>query len=379
MATRKFSKSRPRKTVRRHRHSTIGRVKVPLDVRSKSDLPKFRQALKNKGLTIILVYATWCPHCHTIMPHFDAAAKSPNNTITPIKINETMVDSVNDYIKRNINHSAKPISVNGYPSIILVNKNAEKITDIEPVRNTESLKKVMENAGPLANNAGLTKNNSISNVNRNAKPNEVINSIVETEINIPKNNKNKNEKNFLGNIGIENKGMANGAKNVDVGEDELLGSIASESNKPKNNSLKLMNNKNNKNNKNKKLNLEEASAPSPLNSFSEINEKVNVKAPSLNNKEAEEIMSLQSPIEGNEEIKPIMPPSPIIENDLEPAEKLSGGGRRGGSLMSAMARTTYALAPAAALLATAAMVMKGKHRKTRKSTKKSKKSLRRRR
>lgn len=362
-----------KKTVRRHRQSTSGKIKVPLDVRSKSDLPKLKEALKNKGLTIILVYATWCPHCHTMMPHFDTAAKSPNNTVTPVKINETMLESVNDYIKKNVNQSAKPISVNGYPSIILVNKNAEKITDIEPVRNTETMTKVMENAGNLANKAGL--NNSVkNNINRNAKPTEVVNSIVETEVNV-KNNK----KNILSNIGVENKGMAN-TKNIDVGEDELMGSIASEVNKPKNINLKSMNvMKNNgvKTNSKSKLNIDEATAPSPIDSFPEKNEVMNIKAPSANSKkEAEEMMSLQSPLSGNEDIKPVSPPSPVIK-ELEPADKISGGSR-GGSLMSALARTTYTLAPAAVLLATAATVMKGKERKTRKNLKKNSKSRRRR-
>jgi thiol-disulfide isomerase/thioredoxin len=402
MATRKFRKSKPRKTVRRHRTSTSGKVKVPLDVRSDSDLPKFRKCLKDKDVTFIMVYATWCQHCHTMMPHFDAAAKSPNNTVSAVKINETMLDKVNNYIKNNVNRSAKPLNVEGYPSIILVNKNAEKLTDIEPIRDTEALTKVMENAGPLAKEASL--NNNASNVNRNNDPKNVVNSIVENElVTVPVKNNNKA---LLKNLGLENKGMVNGSgaspRNIDMGEDELKGSIASE-NEPKNNiklnSVKMNNVNKAKNNKNK-FNLKEAIAPSPLNSFPADNETTNVKAPSANlKKEAEEIISLQAPLTSknlttaNIPIKPINPPSLESNSDmvheLEPAEKLSGGSysgsysggynrnRHGGSLMSAMARTSYALAPAAALLATAAIVMKGK--KTRKHSKKSRKTHRRRR
>jgi hypothetical protein len=328
------------------------------------------------------------------MPHFDAAAKSPNNTVSAVKINETMLDKVNNYIKNNVNRSAKPLNVEGYPSIILVNKNAEKITDIEPVRNTASLTKVMENAGPLAEEVSLNKN--ASNVNRNNNPKNVVNSIVENEV-VVNSNSVKNNKALLKNLGVENTGLANGSKNAsprnfDIGEDELKGSIASE-NEPKNN-IKLNSSKNankSNNNKNKnKLNLKEATAPSPLNSFPVEDEPTNVKAPSANlKKEAEEIISLQAPLTStnvttaNIPIKPVTPPSIDSNSDmvheLNTANKLSGGGRRGGSLMSAMARTTYTLAPAAALLATAAFVMKGKHRKTRKHSKKSSKTHRRRR
>ena len=158
-------KAKPRKTVRRRRQSTSGKIKLPLDVRSDSDLPKFLKALKSKNLTIVLVYANWCPHCHTIMPHFDAASKSPNNTITPVKINETMLEKVNNYIKTNVNKTATPINVEGYPSIIIVNNKGDKITDVEPVQDTETLTKVMENAGPLAEEAKLTITNFKNVVN----------------------------------------------------------------------------------------------------------------------------------------------------------------------------------------------------------------------
>ena len=39
---------KPRRTARRHRRSTSGKIKVPLDVSSDKDLPKFMKALKNK-------------------------------------------------------------------------------------------------------------------------------------------------------------------------------------------------------------------------------------------------------------------------------------------------------------------------------------------
>ena len=127
---------------------------LPLDVRSDHDVPHFLKALKKKNLTIILVYATWCPHCHTIMPHFDKASQCPTNTISSVKVNETMLSKINDAISKSVNKSAPPIKVDGYPSILIVNKNAEKITDIEPVNDTEILKKVM-NIDKQNNNSTL--------------------------------------------------------------------------------------------------------------------------------------------------------------------------------------------------------------------------------
>jgi thiol-disulfide isomerase/thioredoxin len=327
MATYKRYKPNPKKTVRRHRKSTSGKISVPVDVRSDKDLPKFRDALKKNGLTIILVYANWCPHCHTLMPHFDAAAKNPANTVSTVKVEESMLDKVNKYVNEKIYSAAKPLQVNGYPSIILVNKNAEKLTDIEPVRSTKTLEKVMQNAGPLAKDAKLNSVLPVENVANSSKNSK--NSILES---------------------INEVGMANGVI-------------------PENN---------------KKLSIKNATAPSPINTFSASEKNSLTKNKTISKEEAsiaEEITSMTKPL--SEESEPVSPPS--IE-ELEPAEKLSGGGRyrKGGSLMSAMARTTYTLAPAAALLATAAFVMKGKtrkqsksHNKQRRAVKKSRKNLRR--
>jgi thiol-disulfide isomerase/thioredoxin len=351
MATRKRSvnrKVKPSKTIRRHRFSTAGKIKLPLDVRSDNDLRLFRKVLKDKGLTIILVYATWCPHCHTLMPHFDEAASKPGNTVSAVKIEESMLDKVNNYVKNNIknnvNKSANPIQVNGYPSIILVNKNMEKVTDIEPVNSTESLEAVMKSAGPLAEQAKLI-NGSI--------------------------NKKSNSLNVTENIVKNNSVEANSVKANSVKANSV------KANSVKTNSVKANSNES----------IKTSIAPSPLNMFpgSPTNKPL-----SLSNKEesiAEEITSMEAPISTEESsISTIEPPkiSDDIESaDIEPANKLSGGGRKGGSLMSAMARATYTLAPTAALLATAAMVIKrrkGKSvrfHKTPKHLKKYKKTARR--
>ena len=155
MATRKFRKSKPRKTARRHRHSTAGKIYPLLDVRSNKDLNRLEEVLKSGEWTLFMAWAKWCPHCHTMMPHFDAAAKSPNRSIQAVKVEETMLPAVNQMINNKINKSAKPLNVEGYPSIILIDKQGNKVTDIEPVRNTKVMTQVMNNVGPLAKEAGL--------------------------------------------------------------------------------------------------------------------------------------------------------------------------------------------------------------------------------
>ena len=342
-------------TARRHRASTAGKVKLPLDVRSSKDLPAFKKLLGKKPLTIIMVYATWCPHCHTMMPHFDAAAKSPQNTVSPVKINETMMNSVNQYIQKNVNHRAPPIQVDGYPSILLINQKAEKVADVETKQNTAYLTKVMTDSGNLAKQAGINQSLTSAapipaklslnenSVQRNAKAEEVVEDVVENELLNPSS---------------------------DIGETVV-------------NSMNLL--KGNKGNKSVKNvpTLASISAPSlqPAITFNSLRNRGNATnrlQPSKKmEEEADDLFSLETPV------APIQPPSMgsdmdedvIISNTLSPEQKVGGGGaNRGGSLVQAMVRTTYTLAPAAALLATAAMVMKrGTFKKgTQKGNKKQK-------
>jgi thiol-disulfide isomerase/thioredoxin len=386
-----------------------------LDVRSNKDLNRLEEVLKSGEWTLFMAWAKWCPHCHTMMPHFDAAAKSPNRSIQAVKVEETMLPAVNQMINNKINKSAKPLNVEGYPSIILIDKQGNKVTDIEPVRNTKVITQVMNNVGPLAKEAGLNnasptaivenlknnlKNINSLSINQNNAAN-AANMIAPPSLNTNKklNNVNKNinknnKKNLLANIGIANEGLVSGVNaspmNIDIGEDELKGSIASE-NTPKNN-IKLNSVKNlsktGNNIKTVKESLAESTAPSPINTTPSIsgnnnNSKKIVPPPESikqMSQEAEEATSL---------VAPLTPPSisgdldqsenmESISNSLTAEQKVSGGGR-GGSLYSAMARTTYTLAPAAALLATAAMVMKGRRRgKSHKRSKKSRRTTRRR-
>jgi thiol-disulfide isomerase/thioredoxin len=403
MATRKSRRGRPRKTVRRRRSSTAGKILPPLDVRSNKHLREFEKRIKSGDLTIILVWAQWCPHCHTMMPHFDAAAKSPNRSIQAVKVEETMVPAVNQILTKNINRAAKPLNVEGYPSIIVVDKQGNQVTNLEPVRNTTTMTKVMEQAGPLATQAGLNTPSEdpqeVANNLQKLSKNQNISNNNMANANALLANGNKNMKGpKLANLGIEEEGLVTGTnsnsveaiaspKNFDVGEEELEGSIASEN--TGNTSIKLKSiSQNNMTNagKNSKLKVTEklgnAVAPSPLNTFSNsANKTVTPPAASIKkfSEEAEEVTSLAAPLTPPSALSDIESSENVesISNTLTPAQKVGGGGR-GGSLYSSLARTTYTLAPAAALLATAAMVMKGKKRQTRRKSKKTRKTRHRR-
>ncbi len=374
--TRKFKRGKPikmRKTARRHRASTAGKILPPLDVRSTKHLREFEKRIKKGPLTIVMVYADWCGHCHTMAPHFDAASKSPGRSIQSVKVNEQMLDSVNDFMSKNIPQNSKPINVEGYPSILIVDNKGNKVTDIEPVRNTKTMTEVMNKSANLASNSGLINEDPVNPPN---------NANIYKNKNFESNNANKNKLKLLG---LNNtsalatssplKMSNNLSKNYNSGEEELEGKLNSANELNRENITK----KNALNGNNNKKNGIKAAAPPAA---------VAVAAPLDSNED----ISLTAPIEPstNEELS-VAPEVPIVEppkderdltisNDLAPNQKLAGGNytggnysmnKKGGNLMSVLSRTTYTLAPAAALIATASYVMnKNKTKKVKKGLKK---------
>jgi thiol-disulfide isomerase/thioredoxin len=144
-----------RRQTRRHRsrQSSFGHLMSPIDVRSSKDLKGFMDRVKKGPLTIVLVYADWCGHCKNFMPHFDMASKTPNRSVQVAKVSDVMVDKMNETLVKN---NGKPVSVEGYPSVIAISPAVEKVTEIEPRPDTDAMKKVMEKTGNVAVESGLS-------------------------------------------------------------------------------------------------------------------------------------------------------------------------------------------------------------------------------
>ena len=148
-------KTRRRKSI----HSSAGLIQSPIDVRSKSDLSGLIKRIANGPITIVMVYADWCGHCHTMKPIFDDASKSPQRSCQSVAINETMLEEVNNVINKNINTNAKKIKVDGYPSIMAIDNNGNKISDINAVKDKQVMIKVMNESGNIV----LQRNQSTVN------------------------------------------------------------------------------------------------------------------------------------------------------------------------------------------------------------------------
>ena len=326
MATRK-SRQKPRKTVRRRKSTTMGKILPPLDIKSDEDLKKLPLYIKN-GPVFLYIYAVWCGHCQQMMKHWADATKSPQRSIQAVKVNETMLSKVNNLINKSVNNNAKPINPEAFPTMIIVDNQGNKVTDIEPVKDTKVLTNVMNESGKLYKEAGLNKKNeNVMEESSTLSMNESVPPSLSMNANIPSN-------------------ASSMTRNTNVGEESLMGNIIKNSPPP----------------------------PASLKSANKSNNVFTSTDPDL-------ITSLHSLPPVNGENTTMIPPSAnedlqknsTISNSLSvpPNRKVSGG-----SLYGAMSQTAFTLAPTAILLGTAAYMMKRRSKKVKK-TKKGKKTHRR--
>lgn len=134
--------------------------------------------VKAGPVTVVVVMAPWCGHCHEFEPILDKAAATPKRSVQVVKVKDDMLDAVNHSIQSSINSQAKPIEVEGYPSAFLVGKDGNVIRSIEPVKDEARLRSMMENVGPIVNDAEANR----ANANRaNAKESYENNDTAEEE------------------------------------------------------------------------------------------------------------------------------------------------------------------------------------------------------
>lgn len=292
-----MAQKRKHHTKKLKRHTTVGRIFPPIDVRNTNLIKEAIKRIIAGPITIIVFYADWCGHCTQFKPHFDAAARMPGRSIQAVKVNEKMVGHMNDAI-RSMNSSASPLPVDAYPSAFLLDNKGNNITEINAVKDTKAMSKVMKEAGQNVDTVALNS------------PKPPSGSHAPRSLSILNNEKPKGMP-----LGLKNRGSTN-------------------------------------------------SLPPVVSTREEFNGSAEEVAASFGEPSAEDVtVNLVEP-----------PGSKGVEDML--AEKgrsvpgTAGGGSRGGSLYSALASSTYKLAPAAVLLglAAAATTMRRRRGKARRKT-----------
>jgi thiol-disulfide isomerase/thioredoxin len=143
----------------------------PVDVRKKEHFKGLGERISNGPLTLVFVYADWCGHCKTFAPYYDKAANNKGRSIQAVKVNESVLGEVNSHLK-SVMPQADEIQADGYPSLILVDSNGKKVSEIEPVREESVMTEVMNKSGPLAEEMGNVNESLGQSISVNTGNNE---------------------------------------------------------------------------------------------------------------------------------------------------------------------------------------------------------------
>jgi thiol-disulfide isomerase/thioredoxin len=96
--------------------STKRKSTKSLDVTSKAHMPKLESLIKKMNLTIVLVYADWCGHCHTYKDTVWKKLEGMNSKKVGLaKLNE----------KAFADSPLSSAKINGYPSVLVVGKDGK--------------------------------------------------------------------------------------------------------------------------------------------------------------------------------------------------------------------------------------------------------------
>ena len=127
------------------RYSTVGKILPPLDVRKEKDLIPLMNRIKSGPITIILVYADWCSHCHSFKPKFDAAARKRTLPYPVAYVEDSMLSMANEKLK-SLNGSPNTLSVQGYPTVVAVSNQGQMVKKSIP---QETSIKMMNEVPPM--------------------------------------------------------------------------------------------------------------------------------------------------------------------------------------------------------------------------------------
>ena len=95
---------------RSSKKTKMGKIKLPMDLRDKSQVPAFEEMLTQGPMMLVLVYADWCGHC----------TKYKDNVWNPLKnIKDRKMNMASIHYDQLPNTSLKNSKIEGYPSLLV--------------------------------------------------------------------------------------------------------------------------------------------------------------------------------------------------------------------------------------------------------------------
>jgi thiol-disulfide isomerase/thioredoxin len=132
----------------RHMSRKASRSSSVIDVRSPSDVKKALDILNKSKITIILVYADWCPHCHTYKPFWNKLSKHKNGNVGMIAAEQSNSQSIIRTLK---NENGQAVNINAFPTVIAVNNQGTAV-EIPNSRDETAMTNLVKNGDTIMNN-----------------------------------------------------------------------------------------------------------------------------------------------------------------------------------------------------------------------------------
>lgn len=141
------SRNSARKTVRAK--SILGKLMSPVNVTDSSSAASAMKRISNAPLTLVLIYANWCGHCHSYMPFFDKMARTEGRSANMVKVEDKALANFNATLTKNF-LTAKPLEAEGYPTLLAVSKRGEVVSPLPIVREEAPNTKMIRSVGKIA-------------------------------------------------------------------------------------------------------------------------------------------------------------------------------------------------------------------------------------
>lgn len=160
-----------RKMVHTKKRSAKGTL---LEVNSAAQIKQFEQLLKRKGaLTIVFVYADWCPHCHDYKPVWKDITGSRGKNVNMVSLNEKVLSKTS---------IPSRTTIEGYPTVIAVSGTTGDTVNIPNYREKTAMKTLAANGSAIT--ASVSNSNAVKTINKSKKAsNESIDDMINEYIN----------------------------------------------------------------------------------------------------------------------------------------------------------------------------------------------------
>ncbi len=185
---------RSRKTTTRKR--TQARKAPTLDIKSSSDVKKALGIMKKHPLTIVLVFANWCPHCHTFMHRWNKLKGIPNRTSPMIAVEQQFS---NDLLSNMSDENGKPPQIQGYPTLLASTNKGNTNVGVEVSTGDETALMNLAKNGNATLNGNNNENSDNMNINTNNENSANMNTNNENSANMNINSNNENSVNMNNN------------------------------------------------------------------------------------------------------------------------------------------------------------------------------------